>query len=33
LASKWTAAYNSGDARKVADLYTGDAAFLKAACV
>ena len=28
LASKWTAAYNNGDAGKVADLYTADAAFL-----
>ncbi len=28
LASKWTAAYNTGDAGKVADLYTVDAAFL-----
>ena len=28
LASKWTAAYNNGDAGKVADLYTPDAAFL-----
>ena len=28
LASKWTAAYNNGDAGKVAELYTADAAFL-----
>ena len=28
LALKWTAAYNNGDAAKVAQLYTADAAFL-----